>query len=85
MHVCWATAAQSVATRIWHKRHENAKPDDAGFLPTDGALVWISTDDLSPDDDFLGDDVLTEDGLPRVPADLRSLGHGDADSPVGDP
>lgn len=53
MHVCWASAAQSVASRRWHKKHEDAKPDAAGYLPTDGGFVWVSTEDLTPDDDFL--------------------------------
>lgn len=57
-HICWATAARQVATRRWSALIEQAKPDEAGFLPTDGVQVWVSPDDLTPDDDFL------EDGLP---------------------
>lgn len=53
LHVCWATAAQMVASRRFHNLHEKAKPDSAGYLPTDGALVWVSDEDLTPDDDFL--------------------------------
>lgn len=52
-HVCWATAAREVATRAWHTKHENAKPDRAGFLPTDGTTIWVSPENLTPDDNFI--------------------------------
>lgn len=42
-----------VATRRFQKKHEEAKPDGAGYLPTDGSLVWVSGQDLTPDDMFL--------------------------------
>ena len=51
--VCWATAARAVARRKFEQLHENAHPDPAGYLPTDGVTVWVSQRDLSPDDDFL--------------------------------
>lgn len=60
LHTCWASAAVTVSTRRFHKRHDKAKPDKAGYLPTDGRLVWISTEDLTPDDNFLGDPPPTE-------------------------
>jgi hypothetical protein len=34
-------------------KHEKASPDLAGNMPTDGVLVWVSDEDLTPDDDFL--------------------------------
>lgn len=51
--ICWATAAQQVVLRRWHKKHEKAQPDEAGYLPTDGTTIWVSPDDLTPDDDFI--------------------------------
>ena len=54
LHVCWNTAHRESTTRRWRKRHEKAKPDPlSGHLPTDGGLVWMSTEDLTPDDDFV--------------------------------
>lgn len=52
-HICWSTAARTVATRRFHTKHEKAKPDEAGYLATDGVLVWVADGDLSPDDEFL--------------------------------
>jgi hypothetical protein len=51
--VCWVTAAREVAERRWERRTEGAKPDSAGYLPGDGMRIWMSREDLSPDDDFL--------------------------------
>jgi hypothetical protein len=51
--VCWATAARRVAMRKWDAMNEGKKPDAAGYLPTDGATVWVSRHDLEPDHDFL--------------------------------
>lgn len=50
---CWATAAREVATRKWSQKNEGVKPDAAGYLPDDGTFLWVSTDDLSPGDDFI--------------------------------
>ncbi len=61
--ICWATAARRVAQRRWDKRNENAKPDAAGYLPDDGATVWVSPHDLTPDEDFL------TSGNPRTQTD----------------
>ena len=51
--VCYASASQAWALRKWHSKHEDPKPDASGFLPTDGTTIWVSTADLTPDDDFL--------------------------------
>lgn len=51
--VCYSSAAAEVANRKWHKKNENAKPDPAGYLPTDGTVVWASAEDLTPDDNFI--------------------------------
>lgn len=59
---CWRTAAATVANRLWVEKHEKTKPDVAGYLPTDGARVWVAPIDLSPGEDFLspGDDFNPE-------------------------
>lgn len=51
--VCYTMAAQEVIERRWRERHEDAKPDPAGYLPTDGAWVWPALEDLTPDDHFI--------------------------------
>lgn len=50
---CWASAAQEVVLRKLHDKHEKSTPDGAGYLPTDGVSVWVSDQDLTPDDNFL--------------------------------
>lgn len=54
--ICYRTSVTRGANRLWTKRHENAKPDSLGMLPTDGVVVWSSPVDLDPDNenDFLG-------------------------------
>lgn len=52
-HTCWATAATDAVSRRWKEKHKDAKPDSNGVLPTDGVHIWVSEDDLTPDDDFL--------------------------------
>lgn len=61
--VCWSSAARSVATRRFDKLHENDKPDAAGNLATDGTVVWVASEDLSPDDDFLHDEASSVDSI----------------------
>lgn len=51
--ICWATADLEVHERRWRKKHEKAQPDPQGRLPMDGTHLWVSPEDLSPDDDFL--------------------------------
>jgi len=50
---CWASASVDVVSRKWHRKHEKSSPDSAGYLPTDGGMPWVSTEDLTPDDDFV--------------------------------
>ncbi len=58
--VCYATAASEQARwrrreRI-RKRYSGRDPERtmaAPFLPDDGEWIWVSPDDLTPDDDFL--------------------------------
>ena len=52
-----------MATRRWAKVQDTAKTDAAGFkvgrtdsnkeVLIDGTTVWVASEDLSPDDDFL--------------------------------
>lgn len=58
--VCWSTAARAVASRRWDKLNEKVKPDASGYLPTDGAVIWAASEDLSPDDNFLADPTLPD-------------------------
>jgi hypothetical protein len=51
--VCWSKATTENISRRWTKKHEKAKPDALGFLPTDGTSLWVSTHDLTSDDHFL--------------------------------
>lgn len=51
-HICYATADVAANNRRWEAKHENAKPVD-WRLPTDGTTVWVSPENLTPDDDFL--------------------------------
>lgn len=52
---CLATQAQMMAQRKFTKLHEKEKPDEDGHHPADGVIVWVAEDDLSPDDNFLGE------------------------------
>jgi hypothetical protein len=63
--ICWATAARKVNLRRWEKKTEDARPDAAGYLPDDGATVWVSRIDLTPDEDFLAPAVF-QPGNPRT-------------------
>lgn len=42
--------------RQWTKRHADTKPDADHWLPTDGAMVWVS-DQLDPDVAFIDEPV----------------------------
>ena len=37
--ICWVRATEQVATRAFDAQHKNAKPDGAGYLPTDGVVI----------------------------------------------
>ena len=51
--ICYAAADLSVHQRRWTKKHEKAPAGPEGRLPTDGVRVWVSPDDLTPEDRFL--------------------------------
>jgi hypothetical protein len=48
--VCWIAAAQTVAERERAKETEDALPDEAGYLPTDGESIVLSFVDPNPDE-----------------------------------
>ena len=53
-NVCYASGALEVVNwrvREKHKKAERTLQNPS--LPTDGATFWVSTHDLSPDDDFI--------------------------------
>lgn len=49
--MCYATAAKEITVRRLRKKHD--KEPGTEPHPLDGMAVWVSTDDLSPDDDFV--------------------------------
>jgi hypothetical protein len=51
--VCWATASREAVNRRLHEKRQDVKPDERGYLPSDGETVWVSLLDLSPEDDFV--------------------------------
>ena len=52
-HICYASKDREAIDRKWRKKHKDAAPDTVGRMPTDGERIWVSTEDLTPDDDFL--------------------------------
>jgi hypothetical protein len=65
------------ARRMYAKRHEDKPFHDGSFTIwsekpsklcpfhySDGVTIWLSREDLTPDDDFLGN---TPSGLPGLP------------------
>lgn len=53
-----------VNQRRWDNKTADAMPDAAGYLPGDGATIWVSPHDLTPDDDFLAPAIF-QPGNPR--------------------
>lgn len=50
--MCYATANREVTQRRVLKRNEDVKQTADALHPMDGMGVWVSEDDLTPDDDF---------------------------------
>ncbi len=50
--MCYFTAAEAVTWRRIHAKHEDNKPGKAPH-PLDGMSVWMSDQDLTPEDDFV--------------------------------
>lgn len=76
---CWRTAAQQSANREWLNKHEKAKPNESGLLPTDGARVFVTPVDLGMGGEFLARD----DGLDNLEALARLIDRDD-DTAGGD-
>lgn len=51
--MCYASAAREGVLRQLQRKHAEDKPNKDGLLPTDGMGVWVSTEDLTPGDDFV--------------------------------
>ena len=51
--MCYSTASLQLTRRRLQKKYAKKQPGTDGLHPTDGMSVWISTDDLTPDDDFV--------------------------------
>lgn len=50
---CWADASKVWGVRRLREKHRDAEPTPAELHPLDGAVVWVSKDNLSPSsDDF---------------------------------
>jgi hypothetical protein len=69
--ICWITAAEQVAQRRFRELHEKTKPDEAGYLPTDGVAIYADVEDTNPDDRFLDDEALRSvlDAAQQAPGD----------------
>jgi hypothetical protein len=52
--VCWVRATEQVATRAFDAQHRNAKPDGAGYLPTDGVVIRASLENDDAEDFLAG-------------------------------
>lgn len=50
--VCYASITQDVAERRWKAKRAGKSIDAEGINEESGTAVWVSTLDLSPDDDF---------------------------------
>lgn len=51
---CYATAAREQEWRQTRKVYKQPEPTDDAAHITDGLAWWVSTHDLTPDDDFYG-------------------------------
>lgn len=51
--MCYATATREVTARRLVDKYGH--PEGVEVHPTDGMGIWASPEDLTPDDDFLGD------------------------------
>lgn len=54
-HVCNVTVAQTMTQRRFARATERIKPDGDGWHPADGVTIWMSEEDLTPDDNFLNE------------------------------
>jgi hypothetical protein len=50
--MCYSSAARELTVRRLREKHK-AEPGTAELHPLDGLSVWMSPEDLTPDDDFV--------------------------------
>lgn len=50
--MCYVSAVQELNVRRVNAKYAD-EPGTADLHPTDGMRVWVSTDDLTPDDNFV--------------------------------
>lgn len=50
--MCYSTAVQELTGRRLRARHKK-EPGIDDLHPLDGLAVWVATEDLTPDDDFI--------------------------------
>lgn len=53
-NICYATAAQRTAQRRYEALAKRANAPEGAL---DGDTIWVSTDNLTPDDDFLQEGI----------------------------
>lgn len=58
LSVCFAWQAMATAYRMFNLKHDPKNPgkdprEEIETDPRDGAWIWMSTEDLTPDDDFI--------------------------------
>lgn len=53
--VCWSTVAQAMNEKRYHRLYRSALDSDPDALA--GHHIWVSTEDLTPHDDFLAEGV----------------------------
>lgn len=51
--MCYAQGALEVTLRTLAEKYKDKKPQPGVSHPTDGMGVWVSTEDLTPDDNFV--------------------------------
>lgn len=51
-HTCYAAADLEANYRRWEARHKDAVPIN-WRLPSDGTTLWVSVDNLTPEDNFI--------------------------------
>ena len=51
--MCYATANVEASQRRVQHKHKDSPPKPSKLHATDGMAVWVSTEDLTPDDGFI--------------------------------
>lgn len=63
---CYAVATVESVRRRTVQKYGHPKHDDGGLHITDGLTWWTSQHDLTPEDDFFGDEALRAAGMPTA-------------------